>query len=57
MNPRPECHFEEGPAPAPALDDEPSFWLHASEPSARTVWENPEDDRYRELLEEGRPRP
>ena len=28
-----------------------NFWLNASEPSLQTIWDNPEDDVYDELLE------
>jgi len=27
------------------------FWLKASEPSLKAIWDNPEDDVYAELLE------
>lgn len=27
------------------------FWLRASEPSLKAIWDNPEDDVYAELLE------
>jgi predicted DNA-binding antitoxin AbrB/MazE fold protein len=32
-------------------DEESQFWLKASQTSLATVWENPEDDVYGELLE------
>ena len=31
-------------------DDEREFWLSASLPSVRAVWNNPEDDVYEHLL-------
>ena len=31
-----------------AADD---FWLKASQPSLKAIWDNPEDDVYAELLE------
>ena len=33
-------------------DDEADFWLRASQPSLDTIWDNPEDDIYAELLKE-----
>jgi hypothetical protein len=33
------------------LEDEIDFWLDASSASLDEVWDNPEDDRYAELLE------
>ena len=33
-------------------EDEPRFWLSASETSLTEVWENTEDDIYAELLQE-----
>jgi hypothetical protein len=33
------------------LVDEPDFWLKASANSLDSVWDNPEDDVYAELLE------
>lgn len=32
-------------------DDEVEFWAQASQPSLDTVWDNPEDDVYGQLLE------
>ncbi len=32
-------------------EDEPRFWLSASETSLAEVWENTEDDIYAELLQ------
>ncbi|MEK6335925.1 MAG: diguanylate cyclase [Acidobacteriota bacterium] len=34
-----------------ALSNGADFWLKASEPSIKAVWDNPEDDVYAELLE------
>ena len=31
-------------------DDEPEFWLKASQTSLNAVWDNTEDDVYAELL-------
>lgn len=31
-------------------DDETEFWLQASQPAIDTVWDNPEDDVYAQLL-------
>lgn len=31
-------------------DDEPAFWLKASQTSLNAVWDNTEDDVYAELL-------
>lgn len=31
-------------------DDEPEFWLKASQPSLNAVWDNTEDDVYAQLL-------
>jgi len=33
-------------------EEEPPFWLSASETSLTEVWENTEDDIYAELLQE-----
>jgi predicted DNA-binding antitoxin AbrB/MazE fold protein len=33
-------------------DDEAAFWLQASQPSLDTLWADPEDDVYAELLKE-----
>jgi predicted DNA-binding antitoxin AbrB/MazE fold protein len=33
-------------------DDEADFWLQASQPSLDTIWDNPEDDVYAQLLKE-----
>jgi hypothetical protein len=33
-------------------EDEKSFWTKAQEGSMKPVWDNPEDDIYRELLKE-----
>ena len=33
------------------LIDESDFWLHASESSLDSIWDNSEDDVYAELLE------
>lgn len=33
------------------LSNGDDFWLKASEPSLSTIWDNPEDDVYAELLE------
>ncbi len=33
-------------------DDEADFWLQAGQPSLDTIWDNPEDDVYAELLKE-----
>ena len=33
------------------LLDEPDFWQRASESALASVWDNPEDDVYAELLE------
>ena len=35
-------------------EEEPSFWLAASEPALNEVWENTGDDIYAELLKSGR---
>jgi hypothetical protein len=32
-------------------DDEPEFWLKASQTSLNAVWDNTEDDVYAQLLE------
>jgi hypothetical protein len=32
-------------------DDEPEFWLKASQPSLSAVWDNTEDDVYAQLLQ------
>jgi predicted DNA-binding antitoxin AbrB/MazE fold protein len=34
-----------------ALSNGDDFWLKASEPSLKAIWDNPEDDVYAELLE------
>lgn len=34
-----------------ALSNGHDFWLNASELSLSTIWDNPEDDVYAELLE------
>jgi hypothetical protein len=34
-----------------ALSNGEDFWLNASEPSLKAIWDNPEDDVYAELLE------
>lgn len=34
-----------------ALSNGEDFWLKASEPSLKAIWDNPEDDVYAELLE------
>ena len=36
-------------------EDEPQFWLSASEASLADVWENDEDNIYAELLQETLP--
>jgi len=33
------------------LSNGDDFWLNASEPSLKAIWDNPEDDIYAELLE------
>jgi len=33
-------------------DDEADFWLQASQASLDTIWDNPEDDVYAQLLKE-----
>jgi predicted DNA-binding antitoxin AbrB/MazE fold protein len=33
-------------------DDETEFWLQASQNSIDTIWDNPEDDVYAQLLKE-----
>ena len=33
------------------LSNGDDFWLNASEPSLKAIWDNPEDDVYAELLE------
>ena len=33
-------------------DDEAEFWLQASQASIDTIWDNPEDDVYTQLLKE-----
>ena len=33
-------------------NEEPEFWLGASQPSLDAIWANPEDDVYAQLLEE-----
>ena len=33
-------------------DDEAEFWLQASQVSIDTIWDNPEDDVYVQLLKE-----
>ena len=33
-------------------NEEPEFWLVASQPSLDAIWANPEDDVYAQLLEE-----
>jgi predicted DNA-binding antitoxin AbrB/MazE fold protein len=33
-------------------DDEADFWLQASQASLDTIWGNPEDDVYAQLLKE-----
>lgn len=33
-------------------DDEAEFWLHASQVSLDTIWDNPQDDVYAQLLKE-----
>ena len=33
------------------LSNGDDFWLKASEPSLKAIWDNPEDDVYAELLE------
>ena len=33
-------------------DDEADFWLQTSRPSLDTIWDNPEDDVYAQLLKE-----
>jgi hypothetical protein len=33
------------------LVDDDDFWLRASEPSLKAIWDNPDDDVYAELLE------
>jgi hypothetical protein len=33
-------------------DEETEFWLSASQVSLNTLWDNPEDDVYGELLKE-----
>jgi predicted DNA-binding antitoxin AbrB/MazE fold protein len=33
-------------------DDETEFWLQASQASIDTIWDNPEDDVYAQLLKE-----
>ena len=33
-------------------DDEAEFWLRASQASLDTIWDNPEDDVYAQLLKE-----
>lgn len=32
-------------------DEEAHFWLHTSQASLDTIWNNPEDDAYAALLE------
>jgi hypothetical protein len=32
-------------------DEEPAFWLVASQPALEKVWDNPQDDVYASLLE------
>jgi hypothetical protein len=32
-------------------DETGEFWLHASQVSLNTIWDNPEDDVYGKLLE------
>ncbi len=34
------------------LDEEAEFWLQASQASLETIWANPEDDVYAQLLKE-----
>ncbi len=34
------------------LDEEAEFWLQASQASLDTIWANPEDDVYAQLLKE-----
>jgi hypothetical protein len=33
-------------------EDDNQFWLHASEKSLASIWDNAEDDAYAQLLEE-----
>jgi predicted DNA-binding antitoxin AbrB/MazE fold protein len=33
-------------------DDEAEFWFQASQASIDTIWDNPEDDVYAQLLKE-----
>lgn len=34
----------------PDTENEAAFWAQASQPSLDTVWDNPEDDVYAQLL-------
>ena len=34
-------------------DDEVEFWLQASQATLDTIWDNPEDDVYAQLLKGG----
>jgi hypothetical protein len=31
-------------------EDESNFWMEASQPALAEVWDNPQDDVYKELL-------
>jgi hypothetical protein len=51
----PEMKLEEGSrvlVTALPGNDERNFWLNASQSSLDAVWNNPEDDKYAELLKE-----
>jgi hypothetical protein len=53
IEPLEEIDFPEGAKVLVTLlpeEDDPSFWLSASETSLNEVWENDEDNIYAELL-------
>jgi predicted DNA-binding antitoxin AbrB/MazE fold protein len=54
IEPLEEVAFPEGAKVIVTLlpeEDEPHFWLSASEPSLIEVWDNTEDDIYAKLLQ------
>ncbi len=54
IEPLEQVHLPEGSKVLVTLlpDDEAEFWLQASQASLDTIWDNPEDDVYAQLLKE-----
>ena len=54
IEPLEQVHLPEGSKVLVTLlpDDEAEFWLQASQASLDTIWDNPEDDIYAQLLKE-----